>query len=159
MQKIDIHEIPYPENHFDVSISLDVLMHVDDDQQAIRELVRIQNPKGWSIHLVSIDKSLEKTVQPEDLNELDRLEVFGHFDYKRNYGKDYPDILGAHGFQVQIIEVDTYTTQEERERYRIPQDFKIYLCCLEGQGGQNTHWMVSIMTLLEDVFGWLLSFW
>ena len=128
MQKIDIHTIPYPENHFDVCMSLDVLMHVDDDIQAIKELVRIQDPKGWSIHLVSIDKSLEKTVRTKDLNELDRLEVFGHFDYKRNYGKDYPDILQRQGFQVQTIEVDTYTTKEERERYRIPEDFKIYLC-------------------------------
>lgn len=127
MEKIDMMNIPYPDQSFDVSISLDVLMHVDDDEKAIRELVRIQNPSGWAIHLVSVEKSLEKTIRPRQLAAIDPSADFGHFDYKRNYGRDYPEILAAGGFEVEEVEVDEYSSAEERQRYNIPNDFKIYL--------------------------------
>lgn len=128
MEKIDMMDIQYPDNYFDVTIGLDVLMHVDDDSLAMRELVRVQKPEGWSIHLVSIDSSLEKTVYAEALGDKSRSEVFGHFDYKRNYGQDYNEILEANGFDVDIVGTDEYTSPEERNRFQIPDYFKIYLC-------------------------------
>lgn len=128
MEKINMMDIQYPDNHFDVVISLDVLMHVDDDIAAMKELSRVLNPEGWSIHLVSLEPGLEKTLRSEDIDGKNRLAEFGHFDYKRNYGLDYPDILAANGFKVTVIDVKTFTTAEERIRFHIPDHFKVFVC-------------------------------
>lgn len=42
----DIQNIPYPDNTFDVVISLETLEHVPDPDQGLKELVRVTRPGG-----------------------------------------------------------------------------------------------------------------
>lgn len=44
-----VTELPYQDNYFDVVLSSEVVEHVDDDQQAVRELVRVTKPGGTLI--------------------------------------------------------------------------------------------------------------
>ena len=127
MLKADIADLPLPDNHFDVVISMAVLMHVEDDVAALKELYRVQKPGGWSIHTVDIHEDVEKTFSDPTLDADGRLRVYGHFDQKRAYGRDYREILEQYGFEVEEISVDNFTTKEEQERYKLPKDFVIYL--------------------------------
>ena len=45
--KMDVHEIPYEENSFDVVICNHVLEHVDDDLKVMSEFYRILKINGW----------------------------------------------------------------------------------------------------------------
>jgi SAM-dependent methyltransferase len=47
--KMDIHQIPFSENHFDVVLCNHVLEHVRDDLQAMREIHRVLKPGGFAI--------------------------------------------------------------------------------------------------------------
>ena len=42
----DLTRLPYPDGHFDTVLAAEVLEHVEDDAQAIRELVRVLAPGG-----------------------------------------------------------------------------------------------------------------
>ncbi len=47
--KMDVHEIPFPDNTFDVVFCNHVLEHVDDDLLACSEFNRVLKPGGWGI--------------------------------------------------------------------------------------------------------------
>jgi SAM-dependent methyltransferase len=41
--------LPYPDNHFDVVFSNEVIEHVDDDRATAREMVRVTKPGGYVV--------------------------------------------------------------------------------------------------------------
>lgn len=45
----DQQQIPYPDNHFDVAVSFDVLEHVADPRATLDELVRVVKPGGTMV--------------------------------------------------------------------------------------------------------------
>lgn len=115
MVKMDVTEIPYEEQSFDVIICSHVLEHVSDDKKAMRELFRVLKNNGWAVLLVPIkgDKTLEcpSIVKPED-----RLKVFGQKDHVRTYGLDYIDRLCEAGFTVEVAEVSDIADREDAVR-------------------------------------------
>ena len=50
--KMDIHQMPFTENQFDVVLCNHVLEHVHDDILALKEIKRVLKPGGWAILLV-----------------------------------------------------------------------------------------------------------
>src|SRR5690606_37351978 len=61
--KMDIHDIPFEENTFDVVFCNHVMEHVDSDLRAMQEIYRVMKPGGWAIIQSPIDLSLEKTFE------------------------------------------------------------------------------------------------
>ncbi|CAN5436313.1 hypothetical protein BH10PSE12_BH10PSE12_32620 [soil metagenome] len=43
----DARDLPFPDQSFDLVTLFDVLEHVDDDQKAAREAMRVTRPGGW----------------------------------------------------------------------------------------------------------------
>ena len=129
MEKIDITNIPYPDNYFDVTISSHVLEHIPDDMKAMRELNRVQKKGGWSIHLAPIDYTRHITYQDDSINtdEL-RQKVYGHHDHKRIYGKDYAGRLTMAGFEVYGMAPQTFLSNAEMLQFGVDKDEFIYLC-------------------------------
>jgi SAM-dependent methyltransferase len=126
--KMDIHQIPFENNTFDVVMCNHVLEHVEDDIHAMKEILRVLKPGGWAIMQVPfMGKNLEITFEDKTVRTPSQREkVFGQRDHVRIYGKDYPDRLRNAGFRVYE---DRYVKELEREkisRYALPADEIVY---------------------------------
>ena len=62
-RKIDITDINFEDNFFDVIICNHVLEHVKDDRKAMSELFRVLKPKGFAILQVPISKNVKETFE------------------------------------------------------------------------------------------------
>jgi SAM-dependent methyltransferase len=100
--KMDIHNIPFEENTFDVIFCNHVLEHVDDDIKAMSEMYRVLKPGGWAILQVPFFYPMEEeTFEDERITDPhDRAIAFGQEDHVRMYGKDYPQRIAGVGFEV-----------------------------------------------------------
>jgi len=113
MVRMDITNVKYAKETFDVIYCSHVLEHVPDDRQAIGEFHRILQPDGWAILLVPI--TANKTVEDSSITDPDeRLKLFGQEDHVRRYGPDFMDRLSEVGFKVKIITPSDFLTEEER---------------------------------------------
>lgn len=128
MEKIDMMNIPYPDNHFDVSLSIDVLDDVPNDFKAISELHRIQKPDGWSIHLVPIVDNKKITLEKPEITKCPkkRLKYYGGYANFRRYGKDYKDRLMLQGFDVKTFKTSDFCDINEIKKMGLQKHFSIY---------------------------------
>jgi SAM-dependent methyltransferase len=129
MERIDITQIPYPDNSFDVILCNHVLEHIPDDAKAIGELCRILKDDGWAIIQAPVDPSREVTYEDFAINSDEgRKNAFGQEDHVRIYGKDYGARLEKGGFSVTIERYADELGSEKRKKYGIMPDHRIYLC-------------------------------
>lgn len=128
MVEMDITDIQYPEQSFDVILCSHVLEHVDDDIQAMKEFYRVLKNDGWAILLVPITS--DRTFGDASITDPAlRLELFGEVDHVRKYGPDYIDRLRSVGFKVDMSEVKDIALPEEIAQMRLtPDSGEIYLC-------------------------------
>jgi SAM-dependent methyltransferase len=110
--RMDITNIEYPDESFDVIYCSHVLEHVLDDRKAMREFYRTLKCDGWAILLVPISAD----VTYEDASVVDpqeRLKAFGQEDHVRRYGPDYADRLREAGFKVTVTEIQDLADDNE----------------------------------------------
>jgi SAM-dependent methyltransferase len=104
MVRMNLTDIRFPDDSFDVILCSHVLEHIDDDRKAMRELRRVLRPGGWAILQVPVDGSRDATYEdPSVTDPIDRERLFGQSDHVRVYGRDYPDRLREAGFVVDIV--------------------------------------------------------
>jgi SAM-dependent methyltransferase len=133
--EMDITDIGFEDDRFDVILCSHVLEHVTDDRKAMGELFRVLKPGGWAVLQSPVDPGLEHTYEaPEDMSSEERKMVLGRSDHVRTYGRDYVNRLREAGF---IVEEDRFIDEfsgEETERYGLGREEVIYLCTkpLEG---------------------------
>lgn len=127
--KMDIHDIQYPDDSFDIIFCNHVLEHVQDDQQCMRELRRVLKPGGLAIMQVPFEKGREKTDEDPAISDPEeRISRFGQYDHVRVYGRDYPDRLKAAGFKVRPVNYRDSLPQEEFRRYALMPGEVLYVC-------------------------------
>lgn len=128
MVRMDITEIQYPPDHFDVIYCSHVLEHVVDDRKAMREFHRVLKPKGWAVLLVPI--TAKKTFEdPTVVDPAERLRLYGQANHVRRYGPDYVDRLRESGFNVEISRVSDLCDEVEAARMGLPSGRgAIYYC-------------------------------
>ena len=123
----DVQRIPLADASVDVVLCNHLLEHVADDRQALRELHRILRPGGWGILLSPVDPGYAHTYEDDTITEPDeRTRIFGQYDHRRIYGRDYADRLREAGFEAEDIDYAASLPAEERARYALPADH-IYL--------------------------------
>ena len=111
MVRMDITQINYPAESFDVIICNHVMEHIVDDRKAMTELCRVLKSDGWAIIQVPISLSLEKTYEDFSVTKPSEREAkFGQSDHVRIYAMDYVDRLSESGF-----EVEQFNWQEDTE--------------------------------------------
>lgn len=127
MVKMDVTDIQYPDNTFDIIYCSHVLEHVTDDSRAMAELFRVLKPGGWAILQVPI--SGEITLEdPTVLLPGDRERLFGKDDHVRTYGLDYADRLRVAGFKVKVDGFVRELGTRVQERYGLMKTEDVYYC-------------------------------
>ena len=135
MVKMDITNIDYPDQTFDVIYCSHVLEHVQDDRKAMREFYRTLKSSGWAILLVPITAK-ETFEDPSIIEPEDRLRVFGREHHVRRYGPDYADRLRDAGFRVDVTKVDDLVEKGEMLRLGLAHtSCEIYYCRKQSIGG------------------------
>ncbi|MBI4645749.1 MAG: class I SAM-dependent methyltransferase [Bacteroidia bacterium] len=127
--KLNIKQIPFADNTFDVIICNHVLEHIDNELQALNELYRVLKKGGWAILQVPIDYNREYTYEDSTItSKKEREKIFGQYDHLRIYGQDYPKRLEKAGFTV-VNDNFVHTLDKKLlTRYRISVQEIIYLC-------------------------------
>ena len=116
--KMDVHDIPFDENSFDVVFCNHTLEHVDDDNKAMKELYRVLKPGGWGIIQSPINPDREETYEDRSIKtEKEREKHFGQKDHRREYGLDYPQRLEKAGFRVTVDKSIEQMNPEDIQRY------------------------------------------
>jgi SAM-dependent methyltransferase len=127
--RMDIEQIQYPDNTFDVIFCNHVLEHVNDFGKAVGELYRVLKPGGWAIMQSPQDMRMEHTLQDDTITDpRERERVFLQSDHLRLFGKDYGTELAKGGFKVTE---DDYVKQIPKDmalRYALPMEEIIYFC-------------------------------
>ena len=127
MVKMDITDIQYPDNTFDVIYCSHVLEHIPDDRKALSELYRVLSPGGWAVLQVPITG--EKT--EEDLSIVDpreRLKRYGHHEHVRMCGPDYVERMKDAGFEAQVLRSIDVVAESGCERMGFKPDRIIFFC-------------------------------
>ena len=123
----DVEAIPLADNSFDVILCNHLLEHVTDDRKALAELHRILRPKGWGILLSPVDLSRATTFEDDTITDPEeRTRIFGQYDHRRIYGRDYVERLREAGFEAEQIDYRNHFEQALVERYALPEDL-IYM--------------------------------
>ena len=114
----DVQDIPLPASSVDVIICNHLLEHVEDDRRALSELYRILRPGGWGILLVPEDRERETTYEDNSITDpKERTRLFGQYDHRRVYGRDYDDRLREAGFEVERNDFVRRLTEWEKRLY------------------------------------------
>jgi SAM-dependent methyltransferase len=97
------------ENSFDAVIACDVLEHVPDDLEAMRELQRILSPGGVAVLTVpQADDLTVKVELPPHASAAERLRLAGQEDHQRIYGEDFARLLQQIGFHVTSVDESSF---------------------------------------------------
>lgn len=134
--KMDIHQIPFSENTFDVVLCNHVLEHVQDDIQAMREIHRVLKPGGFSILQVPFFNPVpEKTFEdPTITDPRAREKAFGQDDHVRKFGRDYSQRLETAGLKVVEDPFVNELSEEVRNKFGLPRGEIIYKGVKVGLG-------------------------
>jgi SAM-dependent methyltransferase len=99
--KMDIHQIPFHDNAFDVVLCNHVLEHVDNDIKAMQEIQRVLRHGGFSIMQIPFFNPVpEKTFEDHSISDpKEREKIFGQSDHVRKYGHDYTERIMQAGLQ------------------------------------------------------------
>ena len=125
----DVQQIPLEDESFDAIICNHIMEHVEDDRKALSELYRIMRRGGWGVILSPVELEREKTFEDDTITDkAERTRIFGQYDHRRIYGRDYAERLREAGFEVYDIDYKNELSKAEQELYALPNDH-LYIVC------------------------------
>ena len=125
----DVQQIPLEDESFDCVICNHIMEHVEDDGKALGEIYRIMRRGGWGVILSPVELEREKTFEDDTITDrAERTRIFGQYDHRRIYGRDYAERLRAAGFEVYDIDYKNELSKAEQQLYALPADH-LYIVC------------------------------
>ena len=107
--KLDIQDTKLPDRSYDVIICNHVLEHVGDYGKALSEMKRILRPGGCFICSFPISRDIDLVDEdPSVVSREERLQRYGQSDHVRLFGIHADQILKEAGFDVEVIDGDTF---------------------------------------------------
>jgi len=136
--QLDISQLPFRDDSFDMLICSHVLEHVQDDRRAIRELAIVLRPTGRAIVIVPVNR--DQTVEdPSVTDPAERLRLFGQVDHVRAYGPDVVSRFVEAGFSVTLVRPPDILSNQGIQDLRIPADCEpLFVLGHETAGRQAT---------------------
>lgn len=123
VQNMNVLNIPFEDNYFDIILCNHLLEHVPNDTEAMKELFRVLKSGGKAILQVPISKNSDKTYEDFSITAPKEREVtFGQFDHIRIYGQDYTERLQSVGFKTERINIS-----KEYSNYGLNLDEDIFI--------------------------------
>lgn len=137
--KMDIHDIPFPENTFDALLCNHVLEHVRDDIRAMSEIHRVLKPGGFAILQVPFFNPIpEVTLEdPAITDPREREKAYGQDDHVRKYGKDYSKRMERGGL---IAIEDPFVTtlpKETQEKFGLAKGEMLFIGRKQSASAHN----------------------
>lgn len=136
MLKMDVTDIPFPDNTFDYIVCNHVLEHVMEDRKAMKELCRVLDSHGFAVLQVPVYEHATFE-DPSVVDPQERKRLFGLEDHVRKYGPDYKDRLEESGFIVHTFTADELYTYDQIDYHGLWRDESIYICCKSRKGLNN----------------------
>jgi SAM-dependent methyltransferase len=127
--KMDLHDIPFEDNAFDVVFCNHVLEHVKDDVRCMQEIRRVLKPDGFALCQSPQRYDLETTYEDSSITDPKEREI--HFlqdDHLRIYGRDFGLQLEKSGFTVNAVNMIVKLGVNESSRMALPMEEIIYQC-------------------------------
>lgn len=126
--KMDIHQIPFGENTFDVVLCNHVLEHVKNDILAMQEIHRVLKPGGLAILQVPFFNPVPaETVEDATITDpAKREKAFGQDDHVRKYGKDYSKRIARAGLKPVADDFVNELSDEIRKKHGLVKGEIIY---------------------------------
>jgi len=126
--KLDIQDMPFEDDTFDVVFCNHIFEHIPDDKKAMREVLRVMKPGGWAALQVPMLKDAETTFEDDSITDpKERAKQFGQYDHLRLYGKDYGDVLRSQGFVVNELDIPKEIGPVLTEKYRFSTGEILYI--------------------------------
>jgi SAM-dependent methyltransferase len=126
--KMDVHQIPFEDNSFDVVFCNHVMEHVEDDILACKEINRILKKDGWGI-IQSPVYDLENTIEDKSITDpAERERIFGQRDHVRKYGEDYAKRLSKSGLSVKEDRFVKTLSEAKIQKHALPINEIIFYC-------------------------------
>lgn len=125
--KMDLTDLKFEDNFFDIVICSHVLEHIKDDLKGMREIYRVLKPGGIAILQSPISAILLNTYEDETAKSGQlREKLFGQDDHVRVYGADYCQRVNSVGFELKVLGQDQICPDPEYD-YALIKDEKLYL--------------------------------
>ena len=126
--KMDVHEIPFEENSFDVVICNHVLEHVEDAHKVMTEFYRVMKVGGWGIFQVPIDSNNPKTEEDPTITDPKKENVILARRSCKTFWIRLWKRLEAAGFKVTEDDFIHQLDPKLVERYALPRGEILYFC-------------------------------
>jgi SAM-dependent methyltransferase len=126
MIRMDITDIQYPDQSFELIYCSHVLEHVADDHRALSEFWRVLKPGGKAILMVPILGEITFE-DPAITDPVERERAYGQHDHVRSYGRDFAQRVAGAGFDVSLHTPAAIVGKAEIERMGLPPDETIFL--------------------------------
>ncbi|MEM9547199.1 MAG: methyltransferase domain-containing protein [Bacteroidota bacterium] len=98
---IDITDIHYPDDYFDLIICSHVVGYVTDEDKALEELYRVLSPDGMMLLLTFLNPESADTIDHDWVNTRELRTIhYGEPDCLRLHGYNYKSVLESKGFKV-----------------------------------------------------------
>ena len=125
IRAVDMTDIPYENESFDVIIAFCVLDCIKDEEKALSELKRVLKPTGVLFIGVGDNPNLEHTINNQLYNP--ELLTFTYTSF-RLYGRDFPKRMENAGFDIKKINMSELCTDEEISDLYLDKRTNIYIC-------------------------------
>ena len=128
-KQVNMENIPYEDETFDIIYTSHVLEHVPDDNKALNELYRVLKSNGTCFIAVPIH-DISETLEKEEYNTPElRLKYYGQSDHVRKYGKDFINKLYSANFKVEeIVPKDIIENDSLRRVLNLNDGEQLFIC-------------------------------
>lgn len=126
--KVDIEDIPFPNESFDLVIANHILEHVDDVERALREIRRVLVSGGRAILQTPFSPMLHETwCDPGITSPEARLQAYGQEDHVRLFGRDIFDRIESCGLVSHAAAHDEALPDMDPRRYGVNREEPFFL--------------------------------